>query len=504
MEHVDAPSEPHGGSAGTRDASLAGPPGSPAGWPSQQAHEGLSEVPTAADAEPPIGAEPSWRPALADVSPAVAGLVGNIQELAGAELPPMGLSAGDRPAADVDALLGGVASLEYELARRMAAAARAGALPLVGDGAMPLARYWSAAWSRRLARTGEFAARYPAIAQPWASGVITSEHVDTLARRAERLSEAEMAAVIEQLTDRWGRHSPESLARFVQRVIRALHPPPDPEPDESDAYASRSLSFSILGDSVILAGSMPRLEGEAVMAAVDAWAEKLRSAADDVPAAARRLDGLVSLVNLAAAAESLPNRGGLPVALSVTLDQTPAGDSVWSTWRGHTLTQSEQRFVACSAHVTPVAVDRLAACERTRATGAQGGANHRPTLAMRIAGLAATLLDEQVPLAVGRTHRNATAAQRRALAVRDAGCVIPGCRVPAEACQAHHREEWNAGGRTDLSNLVLLCWTHHRQVDLGMWAIDPANPNQPDRGAWRGNNNSPWVITRTSRTRWRL
>ena len=471
-------------------------------------HGGTVGVLDAATGPQPAGRP--WRATLDDASPAIADLVAGVASLARSELPPMGLAAGERPAADVDALLSGVASLEYELARRMAAAARAGALPLVGEGAMPLSRYWSAAWSRRLARTGAFAERHPAIAEPWASGVITSEHVDTLARRAGNLTDEEMSAVLEQLADRWGRHSPESLGRFVQRVIRMLHPPPDPEPQEGDAHAARALSFAVLGDSVILTGSLPRLEGEAIMAAVDAWAERLRTAADDVPAAARRADGLVALVNLAATTDNLPNRGGLPVSLTVTLDQTPAGDAVWSTGRGHTLTESEQRFVACSAHITPVVVEGPETCTDPGLGGEQARARRMPTpLAARIAGLASTLLDVQTPLAVGRTHRNATPAQRRALAVRDRGCVLPGCGVPAEACQAHHRAEWNAGGRTDLGNLVLLCWAHHRQVDLGMWTIEPADPAGSGAsgaavpGRWPGNHGSPWILSRTPRSRWR-
>jgi hypothetical protein len=62
--------------------------------------------------------------------------------------------------------------------------------------------------------------------------------------------------------------------------------------------------------------------------------------------------------------------------------------------------------------------------------------------------------------------------------------------------------------------LALLCWAHHRQVDLRMWAISPATGKgkpiaEPEPGAplgtpWPGNNGSPWVITRTPRTRWRV
>jgi hypothetical protein len=99
------------------------------------------------------------------------------------------------------------------------------------------------------------------------------------------------------------------------------------------------------------------LEGEVVMAAVEAFAERLRTAADHVPASARRADGLVALVNAAHASGSIPTRGGLPVSVSVTLDTTTLGDRVWSTSRGHTLTPAEQRFTACDALVTPIVID---------------------------------------------------------------------------------------------------------------------------------------------------
>ncbi len=100
-------------------------------------------------------------------------------------------------------------------------------------------------------------------------------------------------------------------------------------------------------------------------------------------------------------------------------------------------------------------------------------------MAARIAALASAMLDSRVPMAVGRTERTATAAQRRVLAARDKGCIIPGCGVAAEACQVHHVTEWSAGGCTDPENLVLVCWTHHRQVDLLMWTIHPADPFAP-------------------------
>ncbi|MBF0817527.1 DUF222 domain-containing protein [Microbacterium paludicola] len=69
------------------------------------------------------------------------------------------------------------------------------------------------------------------------------------------------------------------------------------------------------------------------------------------------------------------------------------------------------------------------------------------------------------PLDVGREQRLFTAKQRIALAVRDGGCVWPGCSIPASYCEAHHIDEWNAhGGRTDIGRGVLLCRFHHMNL----------------------------------------
>jgi hypothetical protein len=59
------------------------------------------------------------------------------------------------------------------------------------------------------------------------------------------------------------------------------------------------------------------------------------------------------------------------------------------------------------------------------------------------------------PLEVGRTTRVVQAAQRTALAVRDGGCVFPGCDRPLAWCEAHHLRHWLHGGPTDLANLAL-------------------------------------------------
>ncbi len=67
-------------------------------------------------------------------------------------------------------------------------------------------------------------------------------------------------------------------------------------------------------------------------------------------------------------------------------------------------------------------------------------------------------------LDLGRRTSTVSASQRRALAARDGGCVVPGCDAPAHWCDAHHADPWSRGGPTDLDQLELRCRRHHREV----------------------------------------
>lgn len=67
-------------------------------------------------------------------------------------------------------------------------------------------------------------------------------------------------------------------------------------------------------------------------------------------------------------------------------------------------------------------------------------------------------------LDLGRAQRLFTAAQRKALLLRDRHCRAEGCEIPGTWCEAHHWIPWSAGGRTDLADGVLLCHHHHHRV----------------------------------------
>jgi hypothetical protein len=94
----------------------------------------------------------------------------------------------------------------------------------------------------------------------------------------------------------------------------------------------------------------------------------------------------------------------------------------------------------------------------------------------------------------GKTQRLASRRQRRALAARDGGCVIPGCRVPPSRCQAHHVVPWVSRdfipGRTDIDNLALLCPFHHATIHTSAWKLVIIGGRPHVRGpGWEGRRN---------------
>ncbi|TFD39763.1 HNH endonuclease, partial [Cryobacterium sp. TMT1-19] len=72
---------------------------------------------------------------------------------------------------------------------------------------------------------------------------------------------------------------------------------------------------------------------------------------------------------------------------------------------------------------------------------------------------------------LGSPERCFTAAQRRAIQLRDGTCIIPGCKIPAAMTEIHHVIPHSEGGPTHTDNGVCLCWWHHRYLAASGWAI---------------------------------
>ena len=385
---------------------------------------------------------------------------------------PAGLGSVEVLTGQVAALGSAVARLQRELAVRMAALEREG--PPATDVRGAAARQGvPGALAGALRRLGLFAQEHPALADAWRDGSATAEQVAALRDGCLRLPAPQLRhRLVDLLLPHLPSLGPRQTRRAVAAAVDALDPG-DPDQDEACDHAARQLAWSaVAGGGIVFQGYLPQAEADAFVRAIDALAEDLRAAGDGVSPGQRRADALAALV-ARAAAHGLPTGGGLPAALTLTvpLDQAqrvaardPAGHGAGRVRRPHGSSRvagrpagdATVRFGLCCAAVTPVLV-------RQDPTGFLG----------RIADTPAE------PLAVGRSLRLATAAQRRALRQRDGGCVIPGCAVAAPYTQPHHVVPWAMDGPTDLDNLVSLCWVHHRQTELGRWRFTRRHTGQP-------------------------
>jgi hypothetical protein len=97
-----------------------------------------------------------------------------------------------------------------------------------------------------------------------------------------------------------------------------------------------------------------------------------------------------------------------------------------------------------------------------------------------------------VPVAMTSKDRCATPRQRIALTARDRGCVAPGCGAPSWVCHAHHVQFWRDGGPTEVTNLVLLCPRHHRQLHSGQLEVRFAEDGRPQSRWTRSWTPGPW------------
>ena len=112
-----------------------------------------------------------------------------------------------------------------------------------------------------------------------------------------------------------------------------------------------------------------------------------------------------------------------------------------------------------------------------------------PEVLQRIAcdaQLTGVIFADGKPLYHGSTVRTATGAQWRMLIARDGGCV--GCGTGPEQCQAHHIVPYARLRRTDIDNLVLVCWRCHHNIHDHHWrvihrngkpALQPPDPQAP-------------------------
>ena len=167
--------------------------------------------------------------------------------------------------------------------------------------------------------------------------------------------------------------------------------------------------------------------------------EPIESVADQRTHSQKQHDALAVLLTAAAASGALPTLGGAAPTLVVSVrEEDLAAGRGYAHLPGvdEPISLAAARHIACTG-----AVQRVV-------SGADG----------RI-------------VSIETFDRLFNHYQRRAITLRDGGCLIPGCHVPPQWCEIHHVEEHSRGGPTHTDNGVLLCWFHHRTIDSGGWRI---------------------------------
>jgi Domain of unknown function (DUF222)/HNH endonuclease len=283
-------------------------------------------------------------------------------------------------------------------------------------------------------------------ALPMACAAVTEQrigyaHLALLARTAQAIRHSPTAAPFDEepLLTQAEEHS---VSRFRHDCHHARHAA-DAQgflADQVDQVEWRRLDLTPCDDGrVALSGLLDSVGGATLRSALEPLAR--RAGREDDRRRERRLaDALVELADHVLDSGSIGQRGGQRPHLQVTatletlrgIAGAPAGELEYSL----PISAATAQRLACDASITRVLLDSDS-----------------------------TVID------VGRARRVPGGAARRALHLRDKGCVVPGCERPAGWTVPHHLQPWAKGGLTDLDNLVLLCGRHHWMVHEGGWQI---------------------------------
>ena len=237
---------------------------------------------------------------------------------------------------------------------------------------------------------------------------------------------------------------PDLMKQFGHHVVTVVAPGVGEEADrlallreEARARGDRSFSWARDGlGSVRFRGQLPIVDAEPLVTLITAVTASLPvtdELGELIPIHRRQADALKTIVGAYAASGQAPTLGGdrPRVVVTISLDGLRAGLGMGTLCSsGEALSAGDIRRLACDADIIPAVL---------------GGASQ--------------ILD------LGRRSRLFTGATRQALALRDRGCVFPGCNAGPTICEGHHIQPWWNGGRTDLGNAVLLCPHHHRIVE---------------------------------------
>lgn len=353
----------------------------------------------------------------------------------------------------IDALEARVTSRVRDLHRTTGAAPAADVIALVGG--------VSTAEGRKRERRSAVLEQATAFGDLLDHGRVSVDHVDILANTMIHCTDevrASLLTMTDELASAATTMSPERFGRLVRDTVRPLEQGTGADPDErrrADTFLSRTLNAA----SGMVEGRFafhPEL-AEKIFRPLDrevaAMVTESERTGERVPSSGRPRRGADRARLSAEALGLLVTRGqqtshsySADITVIVDLATLRSGmhptDGVCETGDGLEISPSTASRLLCEGTVTPIVVDL-----------------------------------EGVVLAAGRTRRNATRTQRRALRAMYRTCAVDDCDIAFDRCELHHIDPWELGGLTDLDNLVPLCQRHHHVIHDHHWRLHL----EPDR-----------------------
>jgi len=339
------------------------------------------------------------------------------------------------------------AQLDAETARRLAEFDRQGEHRVLGyksaAGFLIGRMRCASGEAYRRVRVARHVEAMPEIAALWARGAITTTHVEVAAKiRHGANADAQFAEFEPSLARIAAVGQPKDIVDSGAAWREALDNDLDRDGADrlvNEQHERQVATFARSLDDMGYLNATFDPEGATIVAkAIERAYERGHRADDPRSPQRQRADAIVEICNSYLA--GLPRSGNVPHVLVATDAKTLLGEEIGRAHSsdGTRLSVETIRRMACDAFVQHILLD-----------------------------------GDMVPLAMGRAARLFSADQRRAMAVRDAGCRGMCCDAGPDDCESHHLAEWVADqGPTDLENGALFCRRHcHRQLHEGAMTV---------------------------------
>ena len=284
---------------------------------------------------------------------------------------------------------------------------------------------------------GEQLESMPRVDQALRSGEIGYQAASVICHLQKHVSEID-ARIDEEM---WVGNARKFSLKDLRDIAASTWHAVDPEgfcTAVEENFERRQLFISETDGMYRLDGWLEAEGGAAVKTALDALAKPL-GVADRRSNKQRRADALVEMAHHVMNQGVLPRRNGVRPHISVT--------TTIDGLKGELGAAASE--LQSGMPVSSKTVQRLA-CDGT---------------------LSRVLKADSVVTDVGRATRSASPAQWRALKARHQWCAGPGCDRPVNWTSPHHIEFWSHGGASNLTNLLPLCYYHHRLVHEGGWQV---------------------------------